>query len=53
MNLVAAGKLKGTVYTDQDFVGLDSVKHALAALGGRGTWGKLVVKIPHDTASRL
>ena len=53
MKLVAEGKLKGTEYTDEEFVGLDRVKDALVALGGRGTWGKVVVKIPQEGGSRL
>ncbi|KJZ68676.1 hypothetical protein HIM_11932 [Hirsutella minnesotensis 3608] len=53
MRLVAQGKLRGTVYTDDEFVGLESVKDALMALGARGTWGKVVVKIPQPGESRL
>lgn len=53
MRLVAEGKLKGTEYTDEEFVGLERVKDALVALGGRGTWGKVVVKIPQEGGSRL
>lgn len=53
MDLVAQGKLKGTEYSDEEFVGLDRVKDALSALGGRGTWGKVVVKIPQEGGSKL
>ncbi|KAK3180877.1 hypothetical protein K4F52_007835 [Lecanicillium sp. MT-2017a] len=53
MDLVAQGKLKGTEYADEQFVGLDRVKDALVALGGRGTWGKVVIKIPQEGASKL
>ncbi|UNI23365.1 NADPH:quinone reductase [Purpureocillium takamizusanense] len=53
MDLVAQGKLKGTVYDDDEFVGLERVKDALVALGGRGTWGKVVVKIPQGGNSKL
>jgi NADPH:quinone reductase len=53
MDLVAQGKLKGTEYSDEEFVGLDRVKDALVALGSRGTWGKVVVKVPQDDASKL
>ena len=53
MRLVKEGKLRGTEFTDDEFVGLDRVKDALVALGGRGTWGKVVVKIPEEGASRL
>ncbi|KAK2592429.1 hypothetical protein QQS21_009881 [Conoideocrella luteorostrata] len=51
--LVREGKLRGTEFTDTQFVGLDNVKDALVALSGRGTWGKVVVKIPQDGGSRL
>jgi NADPH2:quinone reductase len=54
MKLVAQGKLRGTEYSDEEFVGLDRVKDALVALGGRGTWGKVVIKVPQeDAASKL
>lgn len=46
MKLVAEGKFRGTVFRDKEFVGLESVPDALEALGSRGTWGKVVVKIP-------
>ncbi|GKT43203.1 rab GDP-dissociation inhibitor [Colletotrichum spaethianum] len=46
MKLVAEGKLRGTEFTDEEFVGLERVPDALIALGSRGTWGKVVVKIP-------
>lgn len=53
MRLVKEGKIRGTEYTDEEFVGLDRVKDALAALGGRGTWGKVVIKVPQEGGSRL
>ncbi|KAG9255887.1 uncharacterized protein F5Z01DRAFT_672533 [Emericellopsis atlantica] len=53
MELVKEGKLKGTEYSDEEFVGLDRVKDALVALGSRGTWGKVVVKVPQDGGSKL
>ncbi|KAK7430169.1 hypothetical protein QQZ08_003354 [Neonectria magnoliae] len=53
MGLVAEGKLRGTEYTDEEFVGLERVGDALAALGGRGTWGKVVVKVPQEGESKL
>jgi NADPH:quinone reductase len=52
--LIAEGKLKGTSFTDREFVGLDSVPKALKALGNRETWGKVVVKVPQPgSSSRL
>jgi NADPH2:quinone reductase len=53
MQLVAQGKLRGTEYTDEEFVGLERIKDALVALGGRGTWGKVVVKVPQEDSSKL
>ncbi|KAH8130469.1 hypothetical protein LI328DRAFT_24863 [Trichoderma asperelloides] len=53
MKLVKEGKIKGTEYTDEEFVGLDRVKDALVALGGRGTWGKVIIKVPQEGNSRL
>ncbi|MCJ1281130.1 hypothetical protein MMC26_000448 [Xylographa opegraphella] len=41
-------KFRGTVYTDQEFVGLESVGQALGMLGRRETWGKVVVKVPQE-----
>ncbi|KAI5467451.1 hypothetical protein BGZ63DRAFT_419155 [Mariannaea sp. PMI_226] len=53
MDLVKQGKLRGTEYSDEEFVGLERVGDALAALGGRGTWGKVVIKIPQEGESKL
>lgn len=53
MGLVREGKLRGTEYADEEFVGLERVGDALAALGGRGTWGKVVIKIPQEGESKL
>jgi NADPH2:quinone reductase len=44
-DLVAQGKFRGTAFKDESFVGLDSVPNALRALGGRETWGKVVVNV--------
>lgn len=51
--LISEGKFRGTVFTDEEFVGLESVPRALEALGSRGTWGKVVVKVPQDGESKL
>lgn len=51
--LMNAGKYKGTCFTDQEFVGLESVPAALKALGGRDSWGKVVVKVPQDGQSKI
>jgi len=51
--LIEQGKFRGTVFTDKEFVGLESVPEALKSLGSRGTWGKVVVKIPQEGESKL
>lgn len=51
--LVKEGKMRGTQFTDEEFVGLHRVRDALVALSGRGTWGKVIVKVPQEGSSRL
>ncbi|KAJ8105229.1 hypothetical protein ONZ43_g7508 [Nemania bipapillata] len=51
--LIEEGKFKGTVFTDKEFVGLGTIPDALIALGGRETWGKVVVKVPQSGGSKL
>jgi len=51
--LIEEGKFRGTVFTDKEFVGLESVGEALQALGSRETWGKVVVKVPQEGQSKL
>lgn len=53
MKLIAEGKFRSTNFTDKEFVGLEKVPDALQALGGRETWGKVVVKVPQPGQSRL
>lgn len=53
MGLVKEGKLRGTEYTEEEFVGLERVGDALKALGSRGTWGKVVIKMPKEDGSKL
>ncbi|KAH7018517.1 uncharacterized protein B0I36DRAFT_336133 [Microdochium trichocladiopsis] len=48
MELIEQGKFKGTVFSDKEFVGLESVPDALVALGGRESWGKVVVDVPES-----
>lgn len=52
-DLVKQGKFRGTVFTDKEYVGLDSVPEALKSLGSRGTWGKVVVKVPQEGGSKI
>ncbi|KAI9848282.1 MAG: hypothetical protein M1837_000546 [Sclerophora amabilis] len=49
--LMETGKFRGTVFTDEEFVGLERVPAALKALGARETWGKVVVKVPQEGQS--
>ncbi|CAG8215622.1 unnamed protein product, partial [Penicillium salamii] len=51
--LVRVGKFKGTSFKDESFVGLESVPRALKALGGRETWGKVVVNVIGEAKSKL
>ncbi|KAL1975346.1 hypothetical protein VTN31DRAFT_3738 [Thermomyces dupontii] len=51
-DLISRGKFRSTVFSDRQFVGLESVPNALRALGTRDTWGKVVVRIS-DTSSKL
>jgi len=53
-DLIDRGLLKGTSYSDKEYVGLESVPAALKALGSRDTWGKVVADIPQsDGKSRI
>ncbi|KAI9761337.1 MAG: hypothetical protein M4579_001127, partial [Chaenotheca gracillima] len=51
--LMESGKYRGTVFTDEEFVGLERVPAALKALGARETWGKVVVKVPQEGQSKI
>jgi NADPH2:quinone reductase len=51
--LMEKGKFRGTVYNDKEYVGLEAVPEALESLGSRGTWGKVVVKVPQEGASKI
>lgn len=44
-DLVNSGKFRGITYNDRNYRGLESVPAALAALGSRETWGKVVVEL--------
>lgn len=46
--LIEQGRFRGITFTDRRFVGLESVRDALMALGGRETWGKVVVSVGVD-----
>lgn len=49
-DLISQGKFRGMAFKDESFVGLESVPRALQALGGRETWGKVVVQVVDDKA---
>lgn len=51
--LIEEGKFRSTVYTDREFVGLESVGDALGMLGRRETWGKVVITVPQAGESKL
>ena len=51
--LIRTGKFRSTCYTDQNFVGLESVPKALDALQNRETWGKVVVVIADECRSKM
>ena len=53
MRLIAEDKFRGSQFTDREFVGLEAVPEALVALGSRGTWGKVVVKVPREVGSKI
>jgi len=46
--LFRAGKIRGTVFDEREFVGLEAVPEALRVLGARESWGKVVVRIPQE-----
>ena len=51
--MMEKGLFKGTVFTDREFVGLETVGKALGMLGRRETWGKVVVKVSQEGESKL
>ncbi|RKF83722.1 Quinone oxidoreductase-like protein 2-like protein [Golovinomyces cichoracearum] len=51
--LIETGQFKSTIYTENEFVGLENVPHALKLLESRRAWGKVVVKVPQEIESRL
>lgn len=51
--LFESKKVRGTNYTDKEYVGLESVPQALHDLGARETWGKVVIKVPQEGRSKL
>lgn len=48
LKLFAEKKIKGIVYDDKVFRGLETVPEGLKALGERGTWGKAVVRVREE-----
>ncbi|EJT80827.1 alcohol dehydrogenase [Gaeumannomyces tritici R3-111a-1] len=52
-DLIRQGKFRGTEFTDKEFVGLEAVPAALQALGGRETWGKVIITVPQGDEAKL
>ncbi|KAM0791787.1 hypothetical protein ACM66B_004050 [Microbotryomycetes sp. NB124-2] len=52
LNMLSEGKIRGTVY-DKLYEGLETVPEGLAALGSRGTWGKVIVKVNSTKQSKI
>ncbi|KLU88608.1 alcohol dehydrogenase [Magnaporthiopsis poae ATCC 64411] len=52
-DLIRQGKFRGTEFTDKEFVGLEAVPAALQALGGRETWGKVIIAVPQGDEAKL
>ncbi|KAK4050686.1 hypothetical protein OIV83_003412 [Microbotryomycetes sp. JL201] len=52
LNMLSEGKIRGTVY-DKLYHGLETVPEGLAALGSRGTWGKVIVKVNSSKQSKI
>lgn len=46
--LIEEERFREITFKDRTFVGLESVKNALVALGKRETWGKVVVSVKED-----
>lgn len=53
LKLMESKAIRATNYTDKEYKGLESVPAALEALGGRDTWGKVVVDLPETKESKL
>ncbi len=51
--LIADGKFKPVEFTDQQFVGLETLPAALHALESRDTWGRVVVKTLQHGQSKI
>lgn len=53
LELIAQGGVKPMMYTEKQFVGLESMPAALNLLASGEAWGKIVVEIPQGKESRL
>ncbi|KAI9744535.1 MAG: hypothetical protein M1818_002064 [Claussenomyces sp. TS43310] len=51
--LIEERGFRGTVFTDREYVGLESIPEALKSLGSRGTWGKVVAQVPQEGRSKM
>ncbi|KAI9734252.1 MAG: hypothetical protein M1834_002356 [Cirrosporium novae-zelandiae] len=50
--LMEEGKFKSTGFNGREFKGLKKVGEALIALGGRETWGKVIVKVEDEDSEK-
>jgi len=53
LSMMEKKSIRATNYTDKVYKGLESVPAALEALGGRETWGKVVIDLPEVKESKL
>lgn len=53
LGLIAEGKVKPMMYTEEQFVGLDRVGSALKLLASGDAWGKIVVEVPQEKSHKL
>lgn len=53
LSMMEKKSIRATNYTDKVYKGLESVPAALEALGGRETWGKVVIDLPEAKESKL
>ncbi|KAK3721703.1 hypothetical protein LTR37_002868 [Vermiconidia calcicola] len=53
LGLIADGKVKPMMFTEQKFVGLEQMPHALKLLASGDAWGKIVVEVPQGKEAKL
>ena len=53
LGLIADGGVKPMMYTEEQFIGLESMPKALKLLASGEAWGKIVVEVPQEKSSKL